>query len=803
VKEKNLEEMRKSLPMILLHNAVGFPGNSLDFDILGEESEKSVQYAEKNGGYVFLITERLDETVSPKDKNIQLYDVGVAAKIKQHMKTSDRVNRISVECFDRFIISDMYRADGKEKGCLLVDLEPYEADEPIEEDEELLKDSKAETIAAMRNLKQAFEVLAQMEGISKETTRLVAEEKDPNKLISRIVYCGCFSTDQNQKILEELETVDALIKTFEFVTDEIQILRLQQTLIHQAEESFEAEKRETILREQISFLTAQLDHPHRESDDEEDIDFIERIEDLQIDDSSRKHLMKEAKNLEKLPAMSQESFVIRNYLDMVFSLPWTYTGKSSMYNPFVRKNYGCEDIEWAEKVLERDHYGLKKVKERIIETLSVQQMKPKGTSNIICLVGPPGTGKTSIAKSIAEATFRKYVRVSLGGVRDEADIRGHRRTYLGAMPGRIINALIQVKSNSPVMLLDEIDKMSNDYKGDPSSALLEVLDSEQNKTFRDHYIEVPFDLSNVMFIATANDLSTVAKPLLDRMEVIELSSYTREEKFHIAKDHLISKQRKEHGLKSSQFKIADDALYEIIDFYTREAGVRNLERTIASLCRKADKIIVKQEAKSLNVTSKKLESLLGSRKYQPDEMIKDDAVGVVNGLAWTAVGGTLLPIEAIALKGKGKIELTGSLGDVMQESAKIAITYAKTKSEEYGYESTFMENSDIHIHAPEGAVPKDGPSAGVTMATAIISALSGKKVRSDVAMTGEITLHGEVLPIGGLREKTTAAYKAGINTVIVPYKNKPDMEEVDDIVKDKMNFVFAKDLNDVLSVALR
>ena len=443
------------------------------------------------------------------------------------------------------------------------------------------------------------------------------------------------------------------------------------------------------------------------------------------------------------------------------------------------------------------------IKERITETISVQLMTGKTGSNIICLAGPPGTGKTSIAKSIAKATGRKFVRISLGGIRDEADIRGHRRTYLGSMPGRIIKALMEADSGNPLILLDEIDKMASDMRGDPASALLEVLDSEQNKNFKDHYVEIPFNLSDVMFVATANDISAVSAPLADRMEIIEVSSYTREEKFHIAKEHLIPKQLKNHGLTKNKLKINDEAIYYIIDNYTKEAGVRGLERKIAAICRKADKVFVSGKTKSMTVSPKKVESMLGTRKYTEDVYMEEDSVGIVNGLAWTAVGGVLLPVEAAILKGKGRIQLTGSLGDVMQESAKIAISYARTKSEKYGYDGDFIENSDIHIHAPEGAVPKDGPSAGVTMTTALISALSGKKVRKDVAMTGEITLHGNVLPIGGLREKTMAAYKAGMKTVIVPFKNKPDLEEVDKTVKENLEFVFAKTLDDVLSTALK
>ena len=511
---------------------------------------------------------------------------------------------------------------------------------------------------------------------------------------------------------------------------------------------------------------------------------------LKIDDKSREKLLKEADRLAKLPAASQEAFVIKNYLDTVLELPWGVCSKAKL------------SLEKAEAVLEKEHYGLKKVKERILEFLAVHMLNPEIKGQIICLSGPPGIGKTSIAKSVAKAMGRKYARVSLGGVRDEADIRGHRKTYVGAMPGRIITAISQAGTSNPLILFDEIDKLCSDIKGDPSSAMLEVLDSEQNNAFRDHYIEVPFDLSKAVFLTTANDVSRIPAPLLDRMEIIELPSYTAEEKYHITKEHLIPKQLKEHGLKSSQLKIADDAINDIIRFYTKEAGVRNLERKIASICRKSAKKIAAGEAKRISVKSKDLKNLLGIRRYTEDLALKENKTGIVNGLAWTSVGGVIMPLEVLVLKGTGKVEVTGSLGDVMKESAKIAVSYVRSVAEKYGINPDFYKENDIHIHAPEGAVPKDGPSAGVTMTTALVSALSGFEVRADVAMTGEITLHGKVLPIGGLREKTMAAYKAGINTVVIPEANRADLEEVDDAVKEALNFVFAEDLSDVLETAL-
>lgn len=487
---------------------------------------------------------------------------------------------------------------------------------------------------------------------------------------------------------------------------------------------------------------------------------------------------------------SQEAVVIRGYLDTCISLPWNKYSKDQT------------NIKKAQQILDKDHYGMKRVKERILENLAVRSLTPDIKGQIICLVGPPGVGKTSIGKSIARALNRKYVRVSLGGVKDESDIRGHRKTYVGAMPGRIINAIKQAGTKNPVILLDEIDKMSNDFRGDPSSAMLEVLDSEQNFSFRDHYIELPFDLSDVLFVTTANTLETIQPPLLDRMEVIELSSYTREEKFNIAKKHLIPKQLAKNGLKASQMRITNDGIYALIDGYTREAGVRKLERAVGSLCRKAAKEIVEEGAVKVTFKDADLEAYLGHKKYLPELVSKEDQVGCVNGLAWTSVGGVIMPLEVLVLDGKGKIELTGSLGDVMKESAKIAVSLVRSIADKYKISSDFYEKNDLHIHAPEGAVPKDGPSAGVTMTTALVSALSGIPVRSDVAMTGEITLRGNVLPIGGLREKTMAAYKAGVKTVIVPKENMGDLDEIDDTVKLGLEFIFAEKIQDVLDAAL-
>ena len=571
---------------------------------------------------------------------------------------------------------------------------------------------------------------------------------------------------------------------------ETNVLSLERRIHSQVHSQIEESQREYYIREQIKALQNELGENEDGSDVNEIDEYTHRIDSLILSEEVRDKLMGEVRKLSKMGMMSQEGVVLRNYLDTVLALPWNAVTKDRT------------DVKKAKQILDKDHYGMAKVKDRILENLAVRALTPDVKGQILCLVGPPGVGKTSVAKSVARALNRNFVRVSLGGVKDESDIRGHRKTYVGAMPGRIMNAMKLAGSKNPVVLLDEIDKMSNDFRGDPSSAMLEVLDSEQNNAFRDHYIEVPFDLSDVLFITTANTLDTVQAPLLDRMEVIELSSYTREEKFHIAKEHLIKKQEGKNGLKASQIRICNDAIYKLIDSYTREAGVRNLERQIGSLCRKAAKEIVEDGVKKVTFKADNLEKYLGHEKYLPDVVSDKDAVGSVNGLAWTSVGGVVMPLEVLVLDGKGRIELTGSLGDVMKESAKIAVSYCRSVVDKYGIDKDFYEKKDLHIHAPEGAVPKDGPSAGVTMITGIISALGNIKVRSDVAMTGEITLSGKVLPIGGLREKTMAAYKAGVKTIIVPFANKGDLDDVDDTVKLCCEFVFAKTIQDVLDVAL-
>ena len=614
--------------------------------------------------------------------------------------------------------------------------------------------------------------------------------KTPVQLFESLAFNIPLAFTDRQSLLEAPSVLDKLILMITMLSRETNVLSLERRIHSQVHSQIEESQREYYIREQIKALQNELGENEDGSDVNEIDEYTHRIDSLILSEEVRDKLMGEVRKLSKMGMMSQEGVVLRNYLDTVLALPWNAVTKDRT------------DVKKAKQILDKDHYGMAKVKDRILENLAVRALTPDVKGQILCLVGPPGVGKTSVAKSVARALNRNFVRVSLGGVKDESDIRGHRKTYVGAMPGRIMNAMKLAGSKNPVVLLDEIDKMSNDFRGDPSSAMLEVLDSEQNNAFRDHYIEVPFDLSDVLFITTANTLDTVQAPLLDRMEVIELSSYTREEKFHIAKEHLIKKQEGKNGLKASQIRICNDAIYKLIDSYTREAGVRNLERQIGSLCRKAAKEIVEDGVKKVTFKADNLEKYLGHEKYLPDVVSDKDAVGSVNGLAWTSVGGVVMPLEVLVLDGKGRIELTGSLGDVMKESAKIAVSYCRSVADKYGIDKDFYEKKDLHIHAPEGAVPKDGPSAGVTMITGIISALGNIKVRSDVAMTGEITLSGKVLPIGGLREKTMAAYKVGVKTIIVPFANKGDLDDVDDTVKLCCEFVFAKTIQDVLDVAL-
>ncbi|MBQ9895321.1 MAG: endopeptidase La [Ruminococcus sp.] len=759
---------------IAMRGLVAFPKMVMHFDVSRDKSVKAIERALKEDGKLFLVTQH--EAYVDDPKSTDLYKVGVVAEIKQVLKLPDNIMKVLVE--------GEYKANLVR---LIDDGEALKAEIKRSPTYSRAKYDEVEAEALMRSVKDVFERYSSFfPKMPKELLTSVMTQDSPIKLFETVTFNCNLNYRDKQTLLEESNIINKLSVLFACLTSEVEILELENLINEQTKNSIDKGQKEFYLREQLRVIQEQLG----EDDGEEAFGYISDIMELKLDEKSKEKLLKEADKLTKLPPSSQEAFVIKNYLDTVLDLPWGKYTKAKL------------SIEKAEAVLEKEHYGLKKVKERILEFLAVHMLNPEIKGQIICLAGPPGIGKTSIAKSIAKAMGRKYARVSLGGVRDEADIRGHRKTYVGAMPGRIITALQQAGSANPLILFDEIDKLCSDIKGDPSSAMLEVLDSEQNNAFRDHFIEVPFDLSKCVFITTANNISAIPGPLLDRMEVIELPSYTAEEKFHIAKEHLVPKQLKEHGLKASQLKIADETLHDIIQFYTKEAGVRTLERNIASLCRKSAKKIASGEAKRITIKSKDLQSYLGIKKYLADISSRKDQVGVVNGLAWTSVGGVLMPLEVLVLKGTGKIEVTGSLGDVMKESAKIAVSYVRSVADKYGIDPDFYKNNDLHIHAPEGAVPKDGPSAGVTMTTALVSALSGIPVRSDVAMTGEITLHGRVLPIGGLREKTMAAYKAGIKTVLIPVDNKPDLDEVDDVVKEAIEFIPADKLETVLDTAL-
>lgn len=774
IKSDKRAEDGNILYTVAMRGLVAFPKMVMHFDVSRDKSVKAIERALKNGGKLFLVTQHEAYVESPKASD--LYKVGVVADIKQVLRLPDNVMKVLVE--------GVYKANLIR---LIEDGDALKAEVKRTPTYSRAKYDEVEAEALMRSIKDVFMRYSSFfPKMPKELVSSVMTQDTPVKLFETVTFNCNLNYRDKQTLLEETNIINKLSVLFACLSSEVEILELENLINEQTKNSIDKGQKEYYLREQMRVIQEQLG----EDEAEEAFGYINDIMALKMDEKSKEKLLKEADKLTKLPPSSQEAFVIKNYLDTVLDLPWGKYTKAKL------------SLDKAEGVLEKDHYGLKKVKERILEFLAVHILNPEIKGQIICLAGPPGIGKTSIAKSIAKAMGRKYARVSLGGVRDEADIRGHRKTYVGAMPGRIITALQQAGSANPLILFDEIDKLCSDIKGDPSSAMLEVLDSEQNNAFRDHFLEVPFDLSKAVFITTANNVSAIPKPLLDRMEVIELPSYTAEEKFHIAREHLVPKQMKEHGLKATQLKITDAALNDIIAYYTKEAGVRSLERSIASVCRKAARKIASGEAKRISVKNTDVESYLGIRKYLSDLSSKKDQVGMVNGLAWTSVGGVLMPLEVLVLKGSGKIEVTGSLGDVMKESAKLAVSYVRSVAEKYGINPEFHKENDIHIHAPEGAVPKDGPSAGVTMTTALVSALAEIPVRADVAMTGEITLHGKVLPIGGLREKTMAAYKAGIKTVVIPVDNKADLEEVDDVVKEAITFVYAEELTDVLDTAL-
>ncbi len=765
--------------MLALRGLVVFPKVIIHFDVAREKSVKALTAAANGSKLIFLAAQSDYTDDVGADK---IYTTGVVAEVKQMLKVPGGITRVMAE--------GLYRA----KRVDVISEEPYFICTVKKAPERAPKIDPMEMEALVRAVKDEFMAYsANMPRMPKEYIESILGSDDPKTVFDNIAVSMPLPVPEKQQLLEANGLHNKLSMLLALLSHEAEVMGIEREIQDKVKLQIDESQKEYYLREQMRAISQELGED--ESVQDEAYEYMEKINALKLAPEITEKLLKEADRLARTASASQEAYVIRNYLDTCLDLPWNKSTKDKT------------DLARTKAVLDKDHYGLDKVKDRILETIAVRQLAPDIKGQIICLYGPPGVGKTSVAKSIAKALGRKYERISLGGVRDESDIRGHRKTYVGAMPGRIIDALTRAGSNNPLILLDEIDKISGDYKGDPSSALLEVLDSEQNSTFRDHYIELPFDLSNVLFITTANDISTIDPPLRDRMEIIELSSYTREEKFHIAKEHLIHKQLKKHGLKASMLKIDDKTLYEIIDSYTREAGVRGLERLIAKICRKAARIIAEGMAENgkagkVTVTLKNLEEFLGHQRFLGDEVSKTDEVGVVNGLAWTSAGGVIMPLEVLVMDGKGTVEATGSLGDVMKESSKLAVSYVRSIADDYGINRNFYKEKDIHIHAPEGATPKDGPSAGVTMTTALVSALSGIPVRCDVAMTGEITLHGKVLPIGGLREKTMAAYKEGLKTVIIPAGNKGDLDDVDDVVKSGISFVFAEKITDVLDAAL-
>ena len=771
------KEKSFSMPMVALRGLVVFPEMTLHFDVGRPKSIKAVRYAMEKKTNIFLSAQMDLECDDPRYDDI--YRSGVVCEIKQVMKLPGTDTL-------RVVVCGLYRAE-------LVNINsanPFlSAIVRRIETEQVDADNIKYEEALVRSLVAIFEDYAYyIPKLPSDIIIGVTVRKEAGEITDYILSNIPLDYVVKQSLLEELNPLKRAESLCLILKREIELLAIEEEINEKVQEQMEENQREYYLREQIKAISEELNDGDGAISEAEE--YKEQIRSIGFNPDVERKLIRECDRLMKMQSSSPESAVIRNYLDKVISLPWGYCTEENL------------DIEHAEDVLNNDHYGLSDVKERIIEFLAVRKINPDVKGQIVCLAGPPGVGKTSIARSLAKAIGRSYARISLGGVRDEADIRGHRKTYIGSMPGRIIEAIENAKSSNPLILLDEVDKLGSDHRGDPSSALLEVLDAEQNNTFVDHYLEIPYDLSKVLFITTANDKSRIPAPLLDRMEIIDIPGYTYEEKFNIAKKHLVPKQITANGLKKSYVKFTDKALKSIIGGYTKEAGVRVLERTIAKVLRKIAVEYAKGFDGKISIKDSDLEKFLGPVKFKPDESSKFDQVGVVNGLAYTSVGGTMLTVEVAVMDGKGNLELTGSLGDVIKESAKAAISYIRTNADKYRVDKDFYQNKDIHIHFPEGAVPKDGPSAGVTIFTALVSALSGCKVKSSVAMTGEITVTGRVLPIGGLREKTMAAYVEGIKTIVVPEANRSDLEKVDEKVKEKINFVFARTGDDVLKVAL-
>ncbi len=764
---------KQILPMIPLRGVVIFPYMAMHFDIGRKKSIAALEEAMAHDQLVFFVTQRSAETEQPGDQD--LFSVGTVARIKQMLKLPGDGVRVLAEGEFRGRLSRVFDTD-RFTACEVVRREePYPDLEPEEAE------------AMRRKLIEIYDEYSCLSGnASEEMLNNVKRIDDPDRLTDVIASGVSLKIEDKQRLLQEFEPNHRIVLLTTMLLHEIQIMHVESKISQRVKRQMDRNQRDYFLREQMKAIRKELG----EDDAEEIEQYREQFRQLGLAGAAEEQLEKELNRLEKMPAMSQEASVIRSYLDLICDLPWNRSSKETL------------DLNRAEKILEREHYGLKAVKERILEFLAVKKLTGSLGGPVLCLVGPPGVGKTSIAKSIAKAMGREYVRVSLGGVRDEADIRGHRKTYIGAMPGRLIQAVRQAGTNNPLILLDEIDKMSHDFRGDPASALLELLDREQNKEFRDHYVELPFDFSKALFLTTANQLDTVPAPLLDRMEIIEISGYTDYEKKMIAEQYLIPRQRTENGLTGRQITFEKGVISEMIHGYTREAGVRKLEQQIGTVCRRAAREIAWGDVKTVKVTQTRLEQYLGKKRYRSDHMNDRDEVGVANGLAWTAVGGVTLSVEVNVMPGTGKLSLTGKLGDVMQESAKAAVSYLRSKAHFYGISPDFYKNCDLHIHVPEGATPKDGPSAGITIATALLSALSQVPARRDVAMTGEITLRGRVLPIGGLKEKALAAYQAGMKTVLIPEENQCDLEEIPEEIREQMTFLPVRMMDEVASYAL-